>query len=172
MFQRQTVSFWVGKKSWSRPAHLRAWPRSVVSYFLLLLQHHHTSFDCIMKGLLFNVWLFCCYFWLLLLVEGFNPSEKYESNWIMKPQGSGVEIKHIWNHHLVVVVVAAVVVVAVAVAVAVVVVVLLLLLLVVVVVLIVVIVLVLKSSYLSTQKTLPVLQPAGVRTATSPEEEA
>ena len=34
------------------------------------------------------------------LVGGFNPFEKYESNWIISPR-IGVKIKDIWNHHLV-----------------------------------------------------------------------
>ena len=33
------------------------------------------------------------------LVGGFNPSEKYQSNWIISPR-IGVKIKSIWNHHL------------------------------------------------------------------------
>ena len=34
----------------------------------------------------------------LILVGGFNPSEKYQSKWESSP---GMKIKHIWNHHLV-----------------------------------------------------------------------
>ena len=35
------------------------------------------------------------------LIGGFNPFEKYESNWESSPQGIGVKIKNKWNHHLV-----------------------------------------------------------------------
>ena len=34
-----------------------------------------------------------------LLVGGFNPFEKYESNWIISP-GFGLKIKNIWNHQV------------------------------------------------------------------------
>ena len=34
-----------------------------------------------------------------LLVGGFNPSEKYSSNWITSPR-FGVNIQNLWNHHL------------------------------------------------------------------------
>ena len=33
------------------------------------------------------------------LVGGFNPFEKYSSNWIISPR-IGVNIKNVWNHHL------------------------------------------------------------------------
>ena len=33
-------------------------------------------------------------------LSGFNPPEKYESDWIISPR-FGVKIKTIWNHHLV-----------------------------------------------------------------------
>ena len=35
----------------------------------------------------------------MLLVDGFNPFEKYSSNWIMKPQASGENSKNVWIHH-------------------------------------------------------------------------
>ena len=38
---------------------------------------------------------------ILYLVGGFNPFEKYESNRIISP-GIGVEIKNVWNHQLVI----------------------------------------------------------------------
>ena len=61
---------------------------SVVSYSLLLLQHHHTSFDCIMKEFAVR----CLVVWLLL-VEGFNPSEN--TSQIGSFQQVGVKIQNL-----------------------------------------------------------------------------
>ena len=54
----------------------------------------HQPKQCISKSVKINKHL-------LLLVGGFNPSEKYQSNWIISP-GSG-ENKNIRNHQLVLV---------------------------------------------------------------------
>ena len=50
-----------------------------------------------MKFVLFRSPIWAIYY----LVGGFNPFEKYQSNWIIFPRDRG-ENKNIWNHHLVI----------------------------------------------------------------------
>ena len=45
-----------------------------------------------------HVWLHGSWYDEPKLVGGFNPFEKYESNWTTSPNRG--ENKHIWNHHL------------------------------------------------------------------------